>query len=115
MFPVISRRRLNPMLLLLWYGHNLLFSCLFSLTPTTIRGPDNGGKDGIALINVTCRLTHALSLLLKKYPSVFLLRIGYYHELFLKGRPGLVVNLKRTKVKGTFKKKRDPGSEPKYV
>ena len=47
--------------------------------------------------------------------TTFLSLLGYYHELFLKGRPGLVVNLKRTKVKGTFKKKRDPGSEPKYV
>lgn len=38
---------------------------------------------------------------------------GYYHELFLKGRPGLVVNMKRTKVKGQSKLKRDPETEPK--
>ena len=40
---------------------------------------------------------------------------GYYHELFLRGRPGLVVNMKRTKVKGTKKRRRDPETEPKYV
>ena len=38
---------------------------------------------------------------------------GYYHELFLKGRPGLSVNMKRMKVKGTAKLKRDPETEPK--
>jgi hypothetical protein len=38
---------------------------------------------------------------------------GYYHELFLKSRPGLVVNMKRTKVKGQSKLKRDPETEPK--
>jgi hypothetical protein len=39
---------------------------------------------------------------------------GYYHELFLKGRSGLCVNMKRTKVKGTSKLKRDPESEPNF-
>jgi hypothetical protein len=38
---------------------------------------------------------------------------GYYHELFLKGRPGLSVNMKRTKVKGKAKVRRDPDAEPK--
>jgi hypothetical protein len=38
---------------------------------------------------------------------------GYYHELFLKGRSGLCVNMKRTKVKGNQKLKRDPETEPK--
>lgn len=38
---------------------------------------------------------------------------GYYHELFLRGRGGLCVNMKRTKVKGDSKMKRDPDSEPK--
>ena len=36
---------------------------------------------------------------------------GYYHELFLKGRVGLCVNMKRVKVKGQLKLKRDPDSE----
>jgi len=39
---------------------------------------------------------------------------GYYHELFLRGRPGLCVNMKRTKVKGTTKTKRDPDTEPNF-
>jgi hypothetical protein len=39
---------------------------------------------------------------------------GYYHELFLKGRQGLCVNMKRTKVKGDNKQKRDPDAERKY-
>lgn len=38
---------------------------------------------------------------------------GYYHELFLKGRSGLCVNMKRTKVKGASKLKRDPDTERK--
>jgi hypothetical protein len=38
---------------------------------------------------------------------------GYYHELFLKGRSGLCVNMKRVKVKGDLKVRRDPDSEPK--
>ena len=39
---------------------------------------------------------------------------GYYHELFLKGRTGLCVNMKRTKVKGTSKIKRDVDNEPNF-
>ena len=40
---------------------------------------------------------------------------GYYHELFLKGRVGLCVNMKRIKVKGQLKLKRDPDSERKFI
>ncbi|KAI2509439.1 hypothetical protein MHU86_4940 [Fragilaria crotonensis] len=39
---------------------------------------------------------------------------GYYHELFLKGRMGLCVNMKRVKVKGQHKLKRDPDTEPNF-
>lgn len=39
---------------------------------------------------------------------------GYYHELFLKGRPGLCVNMKRTKIKGNAKGKRDLEGEPNF-
>lgn len=39
---------------------------------------------------------------------------GYYHELFLKGRPGLCINLKRTKVKGATKCKTEPDTEPNF-
>lgn len=39
---------------------------------------------------------------------------GYYHELFLQGRPGLSVNMKRTKIKGGTKSKSDPDSEPNF-
>jgi len=39
---------------------------------------------------------------------------AYYHELFLRGRPGLVANMRRTKVKGTLKVKRDPSSDPDF-
>ena len=41
---------------------------------------------------------------------------GYYHELFLRGRPELVARMRRTKVKGTFKKpKRNPEEEPDFA
>jgi HSF-type DNA-binding len=40
---------------------------------------------------------------------------GYYHELFLKGRVGLCVNMKRVKVKGQLKLKRDPDSEREWA
>jgi hypothetical protein len=39
---------------------------------------------------------------------------GYYNELFLKGRPGLCVNMKRTRVKGNAKLRRDPDTEPNF-
>ncbi|CAB9520026.1 Heat stress transcription factor [Seminavis robusta] len=39
---------------------------------------------------------------------------GYYHELFLRGRSGLSANMKRTKIKGTVKQKRDPSTEPDF-
>jgi len=37
---------------------------------------------------------------------------GYFHELFLRGRSGLVVNMHRTRIKGAPKKPDDPDSEP---
>jgi len=40
---------------------------------------------------------------------------GYYHELFLRGRPGLCVNMKRTKVKGLGGKvRRNLDEEPNF-
>ena len=39
---------------------------------------------------------------------------GYYHELFLKGRPGLSMNMKRTKIKGVTKGRSDPEKEPDF-
>lgn len=39
---------------------------------------------------------------------------GYYHEKFLRGRPGLCVNMQRTRIKGSPKKAEDPDSEPDF-
>eukprot|EP00980_Cylindrotheca_fusiformis_P030324 scaffold24656_cov181-Cylindrotheca_fusiformis.AAC.1 len=39
---------------------------------------------------------------------------GYYHELFLKGRPGLCVNMKRTRIKGSAKQQTNPDTEPNF-
>mmetsp|Transcript_44562 Transcript_44562/g.135816 ORF Transcript_44562/g.135816 Transcript_44562/m.135816 type:complete len:664 (-) Transcript_44562:564-2555(-) len=41
---------------------------------------------------------------------------GYYHELFLRGRPRLSVNMQRTKVKGDAAQRfrKDPDNEPKF-
>ena len=40
---------------------------------------------------------------------------GYYHELFLRGRPGLAKKMQRTKIKGTkFKAASSPDQEPDF-
>merc|ERR1711862_479338 len=39
---------------------------------------------------------------------------GYFHEMFLRGRLGLIVNMRRTKVKGMVKCKHDPDTEPNF-
>ena len=39
---------------------------------------------------------------------------GYFHELFLRGRRGLVVNMRRTRVKGKVKSMHDRETEPDF-
>jgi hypothetical protein len=39
---------------------------------------------------------------------------GYFHQAFLRGRPGLCINMKRTKVKGMTKGRSEPDSEPNF-
>ncbi|CAJ1936515.1 unnamed protein product [Cylindrotheca closterium] len=39
---------------------------------------------------------------------------GYYHERFLRGRPGLCVNMQRVRIKGVPKQPDDPDSEPDF-
>jgi hypothetical protein len=72
------------------------------------QGPDNGGKIVASELLYYLFPRHCVQSM-----ALTCCCLGYYHELFLKGRSGLCVNMKRTKVKGAAKLKRDPDSEPK--
>lgn len=76
-------------------------------------GPDKGGKDCYVSMVIFCCI--AVRNAWTNFLRIFLILKGYYHELFLRGRPDLAEHIRRTKVKGAGHRKAGaPETEPNF-